>query len=76
MIKEVTAFSLICDNCNRLFMSSFEEFTLWVTKSDAVEASINDDWIEHKDKHYCPNCYELDDNDNIVIKEKEVKDEH
>ena len=75
MIKEVTTFSLICDNCNRLFMSSFEEFTLWVTESDAVEASIDDDWTKCNGKHYCPNCYELDDDDNIVIKEKEVNND-
>ena len=75
MIKEVTTFSLICDNCNRLFMSSFEEFALWVTESDAVEASIDDDQTKYKGKHYCPNCYELDDNDNIVIIEKEEKND-
>lgn len=76
MIKEVKSYAMFCDNCNELYSEPCSDYTMWVDENGARESSAEEGWLEHNGKHYCTNCYELDDNDNIVIKEKEVKDGH
>ena len=71
MIKEEKRYYIICDNCNEAYLGSS-----YLCKYTAMRCAKEDEWIEHNGKHYCPNCYELDDNDNIVIKEREVENEH
>lgn len=31
-------------------------------------ASRESDWIKEEHNHYCPDCYEYDDDDNLIIK--------
>lgn len=76
MIKEVKSYALICDNCGKTYTENYCDYSIWLEPDMAIEEAEYEGWIEHKDKHYCPNCYELDDNDNIVIKEREVENEH
>ena len=75
MIKEVKSYSLICDNCNEIYIENCNDYSIWLDESTAIEDAMNEDWIENEGKHYCPNCYELDDNYNIVIIEKEVEND-
>ena len=30
-------------------------------------------WVNENDKHFCTNCYEYDDDYNLIIKEYESK---
>ena len=67
-IIKVTMYTVQCDNC-KITSGDNDEFSCWNDESNALENATNKDWIEHKGKHYCPNCYTIDKDDNITIKE-------
>ena len=57
-------YNVECDRCGKL---ANEE--LW--KDDeafAKEEAVDSGFIEVDGKHYCPDCYTIDDEDNIVVK--------
>ena len=66
MREEVKMAVYYCDNCGEKLKDG--DFIGY------IDADIWDfgehNWIEHEGKHYCPNCYEIDDEDNIIIKKK------
>lgn len=69
MYKEFQTFTLICDNCGK--DSNAEcEYCGWDDKDYVLDCAKEDNWIEENDKHYCPDCYEYDDEDNLVLKSK------
>lgn len=57
MIKPITMYSVVCDRCGRIL----EDGAVWEDKSSAISYAVNSKWKEIGDKHYCPNCYEFDD---------------
>jgi hypothetical protein len=69
MIKEVTMYTVICDNCGEDCNAS-AEFSSWSDGFWAEEMALEIDWIkgEKFDTHYCPDCYYYDEEDNLVIK--------
>lgn len=67
MIVEVEMYTVECDNCKTV-SGADSEFSCWGDKAIALEDAIENNWIEHEGKHYCPNCYTIDDDDNITIK--------
>lgn len=68
MIKEVTMYTVECDRCKKT-SGEDSEYAGWGDKDYAVEEAMSDDWIEHTDgKHYCPDCYTINDEDVITIK--------
>lgn len=72
MIHKIECVTLTCDNCNDDFEALFTGFTIFLDPSTAEDQARNNDWHITKDgKHYCPACYCMDDEDNIVLKEKE-----
>ena len=75
MIKEVKSYSLICDNCGETYVENYCDHSVWIDPDMAMEYANDEDWIECEGKHYCPSCYEVDINDNITIKEREVNNE-
>ena len=75
MIKEVECYYLLCDSCKKLFIEKFGTYSIYLDNVSPFEDAKEEGWIEHEDKHYCPNCYEIDINDNITIKEREGDNE-
>ena len=69
MIIEVEMYSIQCDCCKRVGVED-SDYAGWNDKSAAWEEADNYEWIEHEGKHYCPNCYTIDEDGNITIKEK------
>jgi len=69
MIKEVKMFTVICDNCGRDSGDDCD-YSCWNDESTALDNAKIDDWIEHEGKNYCPHCYYIDDEDEIIIKTK------
>lgn len=54
-----------CDHCGQLL----DEETWWDDK-DALSGILDEcGWKELGGKHYCDNCWERDDDDNIVTKD-------
>lgn len=76
MIKEVTMFSLFCDNCGKDLLED-TEFAGYDEKGFLLEIAKESDWqtlvggfLDEVESHYCPDCYEYDDNDELVIRKK------
>ncbi len=70
MIKKVTNYTVICDSCKADALEH-DEYVSWNDDSFAESCALENDYIEHEGKHYCPKCYEYDDNDDLIIKTPE-----
>ena len=66
MIKEITVYTVICDNCQA---DSNEDsgFSGWNDKEFALDIAKECGFIEHEGKHYCENCWSHDDDGEIII---------
>ena len=59
MIKEVIYYDIICDRCGK---SLIEESEMCYPDNDsALTVAEQSEWIDINGKHYCPDCYELDE---------------
>ena len=67
MTQEVKMFTVVCDNCGK-DSNEGTEYSCWTDESQAREVASNSDWINEDDKDYCPDCFEYDDEDNLIIK--------
>lgn len=70
MISEVTFYAATCDNCKKEW---FNDHFGWSAMNDEIsilEMLSDDEWECIGDNHYCPDCYEYDDNDELIIKTK------
>lgn len=73
MIKEEKMFTIICDGCGRDVCEG-TEFSAWNDAGYVQDEAKEENWINEDDKHYCPDCYEYDDDDNLFVKlKKETK---
>ena len=74
MIKPVTMYSVVCDRCGKQFVA--DDFAAWTDICTAREQAMESEWAEIEDKHYCPDCYEFNDElDEYVPKKKGDKNE-
>lgn len=70
MIVKENFYNVECDCCHCLA----DEDTWCVKERDVKDVMLNNDWRELGGKHYCPDCWKLDDDDNIVTKDGKVWD--
>ena len=71
MYHEEKCVSITCDNCGETYTNDHSGFSWFPNNSDAYEEAGDDGWHETEDeKHYCPDCHEIDDDDNLIIKPK------
>ena len=66
MIAKVEMYTVQCDNC-KTTSGENSDYSCWGDKQVALEDAIESDWIEHEGKHYCPDCYTIDENDEVMI---------
>lgn len=67
MIVTEIFYGIKCNRCKNLFDDG--EHSYWSDEGSAEEYATESDWIEDKGKHYCPNCYEdNEEQDDYVIK--------
>lgn len=59
MIKPEIYYTLICDRCKELFESS--GINGYTDDGSVLENAMESDWIEYEGKHYCPECYHVDE---------------
>ena len=69
MIKEVKMFTVICDNCGEDVCDG-EDYSCWGEIGHVKDIAKESDWEEMDGKDYCPDCYEYDEEDNLIIKPK------
>lgn len=68
MITKHIMYGVKCDRCGAQFVDSYNDYTAWADEGDAWSSASEEDWIERNGKHYCPCCYEYneDENENVV----------
>ena len=59
MIKEVTYYDIICDRCGKSLTKESE--MCYPDKDSALMVAEQSEWIDINGKHYCHDCYELDE---------------
>ena len=68
MIKEKIMYTVICDRCGADALSE-SEFSCWNEHDVAIDDAVDNwDYQIIDGKHYCPKCWTLDENDEIIIK--------
>lgn len=72
MIKEVTMYSVVCDRCGKTYGVD-DGIDCWVDICTAREQAMESEWVEIGDKHYCPDCYEFDDELDEYVPKKESR---
>lgn len=70
MIKPVTMYSVVCDRCGKPFIDEFNGIVAWLDEGTAKEQAMESEWVEIGDKHYCPDCYEFNDNSEKYVPKK------
>lgn len=68
-------YTVICDNCGH-DSNENGEYSGWSDSSYAVDVAKDCEFEEIDDKHYCPNCYEYDDDDKLIIKDLDPQNVH
>ena len=69
-IEKVEMYTVICDNCG-WDVGVYDEFAAYNNAAYASENAVdNFDWVKQDENHYCPKCYEYDDEDNLILKPK------
>lgn len=65
MITKTIVYNAKCDFCGEVFE---QEYAGWNDKGFLRQMMHEANWIILKDKVYCDNCYEYNDDGNLVIK--------
>ena len=66
MIKAEILYTVECTRCKGLLNDG--EFQYWIGSDKAVERAKDSKWLIKGNKHYCPKCYTLNDEDEEEIK--------
>jgi hypothetical protein len=69
MIQEVKMYTIFCDICG-CDVNEGSEFAGWNDKSYLEDVAQEEGWKKLDDKHYCTECFEYDDDDELVIFDK------
>ncbi|MCI4650841.1 hypothetical protein [Phaeodactylibacter sp.] len=67
MIEQITMYTIRCDRCEITAFQDQED-TAWDSKEAAWELAENQGWEKINERHYCPGCYEIDEEDELVVK--------
>lgn len=68
MIKEKTYYDIICDRCGKSLADESE--TCYLDTESAEMAAKDSEWMTIDGKHYCADCYVLDQNTDEYVSEK------
>ena len=72
----VKAMKIVCDVCGRTY-ENYNGWTCIVGDEDGSEMmsdAIDDDWMELGGKLYCPDCYDINENDDVITKDGRIFD--
>ena len=70
MITKEIFYGVKCNRCKEDFLD-YNDHSFWIDENSAVEQAIESEWIEENNKHYCPNCYDYnEEEDKNIIKEE------
>ena len=69
MVKEVKMFTIVCDSCGK-DVNDDTDYSCWNDEGYNEEIRQYAGWEKVDDEHYCTDCFEYDDNDELIIKNK------
>lgn len=73
MIKEISMYTVICDNCGKDLHEN-DEYSGFNDIAFVEDSASDAGWHKEDEKHYCPGCFSFDDEDQLVIdKSKKVE---
>jgi hypothetical protein len=67
MIKPLTMFTVICDSCGK-DSADGTDYSGWSDKGYAVECAEELGFETIDDNHYCIDCWEYNDEDELIVK--------
>ena len=76
MKQEVKSMIIVCDGCGESFHDG-NDFCSYIDDENGElieQSALDSEWLKFGDKHYCPDCYELDDEDHYHTKDGKVWD--
>ena len=73
MIKELTQHDIICDRCGKSLRNESE--TCYPDTGSAEMIAKDSEWLTIDGKHYCRDCYELDEEMDEYVPKKGDKNE-
>lgn len=66
IIKEIF-YAVKCDRCGAI--NNEDDTSFWSDESTAENQAFDDEWLVNEGKHYCPNCFTVDDEtDETIVK--------
>jgi len=65
MIVSEIFYGIKCNRCGEMYDDG--EHSFWNDESSAFENASDSGWIKEKNKHYCNNCHEINDETDEVI---------
>ena len=69
MIEEVIYYDIICDRCGKSLIDESE--TCYSDTESAEMVALNSEWWTIGGKHYCTDCYELDEETDEYVPKKD-----
>lgn len=66
-IHERIMYSCVCDACGDLWRDDHSGYIAFDDISSLKDYIETDDWREHNNKWYCPDCYNIDDDDIFTV---------
>lgn len=69
MIQEVKMYTIVCDGCG-CDVNEDSGYAGWNDEEYVDDIRQEAGWEKVDDKHYCTDCFEYDDDDQLVIFEK------
>jgi|GEM_PF-2883430 len=72
MVHEIKMFSATCDGCGYHWENG-DGIMAYHEKSQIEDCISDSGWKEDETNHktYCPNCWDVDEDDNTIFKNKE-----
>ena len=71
-VQKVEMFTVICDNCQES-ADEGSDYSCWNDENGAKEVAMEAGFVRVDNEHYCPKCYEYDDEDELTIDKSRTK---
>lgn len=65
-------YGIVCDNCQETFQDGHSGYSMFTDENQAHEYADNAEW-HLLDKHYCPDCFTIDDEDVLHVNSERTK---
>jgi len=65
-IEKVEMFTVICDNCKES-ADEGTDYSCWNDENGAKDVAMEAGFINEDGNHYCPKCYNYNDDDELII---------